>query len=75
MASVDIIIPNYNYARFLPACVESVLAQDVRPLRILIIDNASTDDSVAVARGARRQRHQRSRSSAARRTRAACLVQ
>ena len=49
MASVDIIIPNYNYARFLPACGESVPSQDVRPLRILIIDDASTDDSVGVA--------------------------
>lgn len=49
-AGVDIVIPNYNYGRYLGACVESVLAQDVENLRVLIIDNASTDDSAAVAR-------------------------
>jgi glycosyltransferase involved in cell wall biosynthesis len=50
VASVDVAIPCYNYARFLGACVGSVLSQDVGDLRVLIIDNASTDDSVAVAR-------------------------
>jgi glycosyltransferase involved in cell wall biosynthesis len=50
MASVDVIIPNYNYARFLPECVHSILSQDMSDLRIIIIDNASTDGSVDVAR-------------------------
>ncbi len=48
MSSIDIIIPSYNYARYLRDCVGSVQAQDV-DYRILIVDNASTDDSVAVA--------------------------
>jgi glycosyltransferase involved in cell wall biosynthesis len=30
--------------------MSSVLSQDVQDLRLLIIDNASTDDSVAIAR-------------------------
>ena len=50
MSGFDVAIPNYNYARYLGDCVRSVLAQDVHPLRVLIIDNASTDDSLAVAR-------------------------
>lgn len=50
MASVDVAIPNYNYGRFLRSCVESVQKQDIAELRILIIDNASTDDSAAIAR-------------------------
>jgi glycosyltransferase involved in cell wall biosynthesis len=50
VASVDVAIPCYNYARFLGACVGSVLSQGISDLRVLIIDNASTDDSVAVAR-------------------------
>ena len=50
MASVDVVVPNYNYARYLEACVGSVLSQDVERLRVLIVDNASTDDSAAVAR-------------------------
>ena len=49
MASVDVCIPSYNYARFLGDCIRSVQSQDIDNLRILIIDNASTDDSVAVA--------------------------
>lgn len=50
MASVDIVVPNYNYGRYLEACVTSALSQDVDDVRVLIVDNASTDDSVAVAR-------------------------
>jgi glycosyltransferase involved in cell wall biosynthesis len=50
MPSVDIAIPCYQYGRFLRACVASVLSQGIDDVRILIIDNASTDDSVAIAR-------------------------
>lgn len=49
MASVDVVVPNYNYGRYLEACVNSVLSQDIADLRVLIVDNASTDDSAAVA--------------------------
>jgi glycosyltransferase involved in cell wall biosynthesis len=51
MASVDIAIPNYNYGRYLRECVGSVLSQEVERLRVLVIDNASTDDSAEIARG------------------------
>jgi glycosyltransferase involved in cell wall biosynthesis len=50
MASFDVAIPNYQFGRFLRSCVTSVLRQDVSELRVLVIDNASTDESVAVAR-------------------------
>lgn len=50
MSHIDIAIPCYNYGRFLRDCVGSVLSQGVDDLRILIIDNASVDDSAAVAR-------------------------
>lgn len=50
MASVDIVIPNYNYGRFLPDCVASVLNNDLPDVRVTIIDNASTDDSAAICR-------------------------
>src|SRR5215469_5512002 len=49
MAILDIAIPNYQYGRYLSQCVDSVLGQGVEDIRILIIDNASTDDSVEVA--------------------------
>lgn len=50
MPSVDIVIPNYNYGRYLLACAQSVLTQDFDRLRLLIVDNGSTDDSAAVAK-------------------------
>lgn len=50
MASIDIAIPCYQYGRYLRQCVASVLAQGIPDVRIRIIDNASMDDSVAVAR-------------------------
>lgn len=49
MPSLDVIIPCYNYAHFLPQCVQSVLSQEVEDVRIIIIDNASADNSVEVA--------------------------
>jgi glycosyltransferase involved in cell wall biosynthesis len=50
MASVDIAIPCYQHGRFLRDCVESVLQQGIKDTRVVIIDNASTDDSVDIAR-------------------------
>jgi glycosyltransferase involved in cell wall biosynthesis len=49
MTSIDVAIPNYQYGRYLRECVESVLSQGVPELRVLIIDNASTDNSAEVA--------------------------
>lgn len=42
---VSILIPNYNYAQFLPETLESVLKQDYAALEIIIADDASTDTS------------------------------
>ncbi len=47
---VSVIIPNYNYARYLPARIASVLQQTYRPYEIIFLDDCSTDDSVMVAR-------------------------
>jgi hypothetical protein len=48
MSSVDVVIPCYNYAHFLVRCVTSVLAQTGVDVRILIIDDASSDNSKEV---------------------------
>src|SRR3954447_10698451 len=44
---IGVIIVNYNAADMLLLSVSSVMAQTLPPDRILVIDNASTDDSVA----------------------------
>lgn len=43
---VSIIIVNYNGYRFLKDCLDSVLAQTYRQFEVLLVDNASTDESV-----------------------------
>ena len=46
---VSVIVPNYNYARYLPERLASIMAQSYRPFEIIFLDDASNDDSVAVA--------------------------
>lgn len=47
---VSIVVPSYNMSRFLPATLDSILGQDYRPLEVVVVDGASTDDTVAVLR-------------------------
>jgi hypothetical protein len=44
-----VVIPCYNYGHFLPAAVASALDQEDIDVEVLIVDDASTDDSAAVA--------------------------
>lgn len=46
--SVTVAVPTYNRSDLLRATVESVLAQDYSDLRLLIVDDGSTDDTAAV---------------------------
>ena len=45
-----VIIPSYNHARYLPAALDSVLAQTRPADRIIVIDDGSQDDSPALLR-------------------------
>jgi glycosyltransferase involved in cell wall biosynthesis len=47
---VSVLIPTFEYGRFLPEAIESVLAQDFRDYELVISDDASQDDSAAVIR-------------------------
>jgi GT2 family glycosyltransferase len=49
MSTVDVIVPCYGYGHFLQKCVESVLNQSIESVRVLIIDDASPDDTPKVA--------------------------
>lgn len=46
---VSVCIPSYNHARFLPAALDSVLAQTHRDFEIVLTDDGSTDDSLQIA--------------------------
>ncbi|MEM9168282.1 MAG: glycosyltransferase family 2 protein [Pseudomonadota bacterium] len=48
----SVVVPFYNERDELPATLASLAAQTVRPLRLILVDNGSTDGSAAVARAA-----------------------
>jgi hypothetical protein len=48
--SVSVVIPCYNYGRYLPQCVSSALDQQGVRVEVLLIDDASPDGSAEVAR-------------------------
>lgn len=45
MPEISIIIPNYNHASFLTERIESVLSQSFNDFELIILDDASTDNS------------------------------
>jgi len=47
---ISVLIPTYNYARFLPEAIESVLAQDFQDFELLVVDDASSDNTAEVVR-------------------------
>jgi GT2 family glycosyltransferase len=48
--TVSVIIPNWNGARLLPACLASLRQQTYAPLEVIVVDGASSDDSAALVR-------------------------
>ena len=49
---VSVVMSNYCGARWLPAAMQSVLSQTHQAVELVIVDDASTDDSVKVIRAA-----------------------
>ncbi len=47
--TVAVIIVSHNYGRYLSYAIESALAQTIRPLDIIVVDDASADDTREVA--------------------------
>ncbi len=45
---VSVIIPNWNGAHHLPECIDSLLAQTYPQVEIIVVDNASTDNSLSL---------------------------
>jgi alpha-1,3-rhamnosyltransferase len=46
---VSVAVPTYNHAPFLTACLESVRAQTYPRLELVVVDDGSTDDTLALA--------------------------
>lgn len=45
---VSIIIPSFNQGRFIRKTLESIFEQDYRPFEVVVVDGASTDETVSV---------------------------
>ncbi|QKC93902.1 glycoside hydrolase family 99-like domain-containing protein [Mesorhizobium sp. NZP2298] len=46
--AVSIIVPNYNYARYLRERMDSILGQSFQDFELIILDDASTDGSQSI---------------------------
>jgi glycosyltransferase involved in cell wall biosynthesis len=47
---VSVIVPVHNGERFLGQALDSILAQDYRPLEVIVVDDGSVDGTAAIAR-------------------------
>src|SRR5438067_5107069 len=47
---ISVCLDSFNYGRFLPEAIESVLGQSLEDFEIIISDDCSTDDSFEIAR-------------------------
>lgn len=50
MTLLSLLIPAYNAERFLPRCLDSICGQDTAGVEIVIVDDGSTDGTLAMAR-------------------------
>jgi len=54
---VSIIVPVYNGERFLAQALDSIFAQDYRPIEVIVVDDGSEDRSAEIARSFREARY------------------
>lgn len=47
---ISIIVPVYNTEQYLPKCIESIQKQTLSDIEIIIVDDGSTDNSLAICR-------------------------
>ena len=47
----SIVIPTYNHGHLLPRCIESIIGQTYEDWELIIVNNASTDNTIEVIEG------------------------
>ena len=52
---ISVVVPSYNYGRYLEYCLESILSQGYPDLELIVLDGGSTDNTVEILK--RYQRH------------------
>jgi glycosyltransferase involved in cell wall biosynthesis len=50
LGKVTVVMPNYNYAKYLSESIQSVLTQSHKDLELIVIDDCSKDNSVEILR-------------------------
>jgi glycosyltransferase involved in cell wall biosynthesis len=48
-ARISVVIPAFNAGNTLPRCLDSIAAQSVPPLEVVLVDDGSTDSTAAIA--------------------------
>lgn len=51
LPTVTVVIPNHNYAQWLPQAIETVAFQDYPIKNLIVVDDGSTDNSVETVKG------------------------
>ena len=57
MPIVSVIVPNYNHGQYLRKRIDSILAQTFQDFELILLDDASTDDSREVIESYRNDAH------------------
>ena len=51
MSDIGVVVTAHNYGHYLSACLESVLSQTLPPQQVVVVDDASEDETADVVAG------------------------